>query len=463
MPQSLLDAADSELALDICLPFWQRRAMSMAPAAPTPSGTRETTKLRIGFFVRFPFHQEILGPIHALLRDEFPCLLTPDVEEVIRFEPHILFVSDRFLPRYRRQLPGALLIYTRHGFISKNYAWGVFGEADFVCVSSPWVRDDCARRGWQPQMGFWITGFVPMDNVLSDLAARKQPAMPASFSPKGPTLLYAPTFNRFLNSVEMLGTDWIRQLRARWPDLNVILKPHPHTAERSPESMAILNALAATNERTLLVAGDANIYDLMPMADVLISDASSVAFYYLACDRPIILLNNPRRFEEPRFFDPEGQEWTWRDMALEIDAADTLPDALQRCLEHPEEKAERRAFYRERVFGDLLDGSGAARIAGYVRALAAEAPQDQPWVEIAWNSSRTVGQLRKKIEQLSAAIARPVVVDLKKYPKLQAAVQRNPELQSELSELVKSALRDKFDLKSTPEKSAPDAAEVKNV
>jgi hypothetical protein len=405
-----------------------------------PADIGEKNKMRVGFFVSFPFHQEILAPIHAQLQHDFPCLLTADVTAIIAFRPHILFVSDRFLPRYRQQLPDTILVYTRHGFISKNYAWGVFGEADFVCVSSPWVRDDSARRGWRPQMGFWVTGFVPMDKMLADLAAKKPPELPPGFSPKGPTLLYAPTFNRCLNSIEMLGTDWIRRLRERWPDLNVILKPHPHTREKSPESMAVLDELAASNERTLLVAGDANIYDLMPMADVMISDASSVPFYYLACDRPIILVNNPRRFEEPRFFDPQGQEWTWRDMAVEIERADALPDTLQNCLDHPEEKAERRAFYRERVFGQLLEGDSAARIARYVRALAAPSPQDRPWVEIVWNSSRMISHLKKTVARLSPKTSEPVVVDLGKYPHLRAAAQQQPAVRAELTKVVACAL-----------------------
>ncbi len=401
--------------------------------------------MRIGFFVRFPFHMEILVPIHALLQIDFPCLLSADVDEIIAFRPMVLIVSDRFLPCYREQLPDAILIYTRHGFISKNYSWGVFGEADFVCVSSPWVRDDSQERGWRPQMGFWVTGFVPMDKVLAERAAQKPPELPPGFSRSGPTLLYAPTFNRLLNSVEMLGTDWIRRLRARWPSLNVILKPHPHTATLNPESMTILTELAATNERTLLVPGDANIYELMPMADILMSDASSVAFYFLAWDRPMILVTNPRRFEEPQFFDPEGQEWKWRDMAVDIDHVDALPGAFRACLEHPEEKADRRAFYRERVFGDLLDGGGAARIARYVRALSAPSPEDRPWVEIAWNSSRAIGQLKKTVTQLeSTGARRQVIVNLENYPQLLEAAKRQPSLRMEIGRMVDAALRQRF-------------------
>lgn len=410
----------------------------------TPYGPDEKTKMRVGFFVSFPFHQEILGPIHAELRNDFPCLISTDVAEIVKFRPHILFISDRLLPQYRKQLPDTIIVYTRHGFISKSYAWGVFGEADFVCVSSPWVRDDCARRGWRPQMGYWVTGFVALDEVLAARAAKKQPELPAGFSSAGPTLLYAPTYNRCLSSIEMLGVDWISRLRERCPELNVIVKPHPHTATRSPESMAVINEMVAANERVWLVPSDANVYALMPMADVLLSDASSVPFYYLAWDRPIILVNNPKRFEEPRFFDPEGHEWTWRDMATEIDDAGALPDAFQACLEHPANKAERRAFYRERIFGEFLDGRGAARIARKVRALAGPTPQDRPWVEIVWNSLRTMSGMKKALWKLMPdAEPAPVVVDLDQYPHLRSAVKQQPAVRAELMKVVGKALRER--------------------
>jgi len=41
--------------------------------------------MRIGFFISFPFHREILAPIHAQLEPDFPCLFTSDVEQIIAF------------------------------------------------------------------------------------------------------------------------------------------------------------------------------------------------------------------------------------------------------------------------------------------------------------------------------------------------------------------------------------------
>ena len=52
-----------------------------------------------GFFASFPFHREILAPILGALEGEVPCLMSADVNEIIRFQPRVLFISDVYFPR----------------------------------------------------------------------------------------------------------------------------------------------------------------------------------------------------------------------------------------------------------------------------------------------------------------------------------------------------------------------------
>jgi hypothetical protein len=205
----------------------------------------------------------------------------------------------------------------------------------------------------------------------------------------------------------------------------------------------------------------------MSMADVLISDASSVPFYYLAFDRPIILINNPKRFDEPRFFDPDGPEWVWRDMATQIDDAAALPGALHRCIEHPEELAERRSFYRERIFGEFTDGRAAIRIARKLRALAAPSAHDRSWVEIVWNTMRTMSGMKKALanaepapvpDPVPAAEPAPIVINLDNYPHLRAAAIEQPAVRTELMKVVGRALRER----TGKAPSKPKAAQKQN-
>ena len=67
-------------------------------------------------------------------------------------------------------------------------------------------------------------------------------------------------------------------------------------------------------------------------------------------DRPIILVDSPEDQRDPNAIDPEAPEWVWRDVGLRIDS----PAKLCSALTHPQEKADIRAEYRRRVFGEGL-------------------------------------------------------------------------------------------------------------
>src|SRR5690606_18787072 len=108
--------------------------------------------------------------------------------------------------------------------------------------------------------------------------------------------------------------------------------------------------------------------DVMPWlkaADVLVTDASSVQLEFLALDRPLVLLDNPERAASIHF-DPKGLEWVWRDMGDAIENVEVLPAALSNALDYPRERAPQRAIYRERLFGQLVDGRSGSRLAEHI-------------------------------------------------------------------------------------------------
>lgn len=376
--------------------------------------------VRIGFHIFYDFHHAMLEPVYSILKDEFPCLITKNLNSIVSFKPRILLiVGDRYY-LYRPRLPGTIIIWVKHGFASKNALGRLITGADFACVSSEWVRNECIRRGWNPRLGYWVTGFTPMDCVLNPIL-QKNVSLPEDFSRGKATLLYAPTWNRFFHSAEILGDKWIDKIRENLPDINVIIKPHHNMPKLFPHFMAMWRESARRNERTLLVEDyNSNIYEYLPSADILLSDASSVIFYFLALDRPVILVNNPLRFRDREFFDPEGPEWAWRNLGIQINHVDELQYALIRSLEKPGEKAKERAFYRDRIFGNLLDGYAAERIADKVRALVNPKPEDKEWVTVSWNSIASLKSIDKK--RTIVSYIRPLLIllgfYLQRYPRL---------------------------------------------
>ena len=61
----------------------------------------------------------------------------------------------------------------------------------------------------------------------------------------------------------------------------------------------------------------ADVTAYMLAADIMVSDASSVVFEFLALDRPIVLVTNPLHRADPAY-DPESIIWRWRDVGEEI-------------------------------------------------------------------------------------------------------------------------------------------------
>jgi hypothetical protein len=377
--------------------------------------------MNIGFHLGYEFHHAILDPIYALLKEESPCLLTQDADAIIDFKPKILVLADAHYHFFRGRLPGTIIIWVRHGFSDKNHLGRSITGCDFACVSSEWMRDEYIRMGLRPRLGYWVTGFVPMDKVLAHSKHYNLPVLPRNFSPGRATLLYAPTWNNHLSSAEVLGDRWLDTLARTMPGMNVVIKPHPRIPALFPRWMAMWRAAARRNRQVFLVEdSNADVYDYFGSADILLSDVSSVIFYFLALDRPIILVNNPRRFKDRGFFAPLGHEWQWRDMGTQIERGDELPAAIQRCLQSPAEFSRRRATYRRRIFGNLLDGRAAERIADRVKSLMKPSAQDKAWVSLSWNAASAFGEvdtrraLLLRIRSFLTPLARP----LGRYPRI---------------------------------------------
>ncbi len=322
------------------------------------------------------------------MKDEFNCIFTMDFGAVLSFKPLILILANHHYYYFRGNLSETIIIWTRHGFANKNSLRKAIEGADFACVSSEWVKEDCETKGWRPRLGFWITGFVPMDKIFSG-HCEKSSVLPPEFPFGRKTLLYAPTWNRYFTSVEKIKAEWFEKILDKFPQLNLIIKLHPHIPIFYPEVMKRWGEIK--NERIILVENSSeDIYQFFPFVDILLTDASSVMFYFLAMDKPIILFNNPKRFYEKEYFDPSSPEWTWRDMGEEVGSFEELISAIERSILYPEERSEKRVFYKKRVFGNLTDGRAAERIAEKVRALLAPDEKSKEWVEICWNAVKAM-------------------------------------------------------------------------
>ncbi|OGT79461.1 MAG: hypothetical protein A3H91_05840 [Gammaproteobacteria bacterium RIFCSPLOWO2_02_FULL_61_13] len=350
--------------------FYQGARMSLeAESEAEALYSKGDGTLRVGLHMNKPFHFPFLQPIFAALRPSHPVRLTGEPALLSSFDPQVVVVADIQSVGLRPMLPQAKFVYIRHGMVSKNHLSQVAATSDYCTnVTSAYVADLMVRtHGFQPGQ-IWITGYVPLDPLFR--GARLPLPFPLNRDLK--TILFAPTWNRHMSAADLSRERTVELLRGAREDINVIIKPHPHTIRYNPDWYAAFQQSVGGRANAWLVEDPAaDVTPYLAAADVLVSDASSVTLAYLALNRPIVLVNHPRREQDPGY-NPEGLEWRWRDLAEEVTEIRDLPGAVARALADPGRHAAQRAQYRELLFGNLTDGRAAERIAERIGALAPE-------------------------------------------------------------------------------------------
>ncbi len=323
--------------------------------------------MRVGLHMNKPFHNALLRPLFDRLRTNHPALLTADAVKLCDFAPDVVLVCDSQPRTLRPTLPDARFVYIRHGMISKNHGLRIGRFADYVCASSPEMHDQFVAAGI-PAERIWITGFVQTDSLFS----AEMTAPTIELTAGAHCVLFAPTYNPSLAAAPLVGADVHRRICGARNDVDLVIKPHPTSFTESPEWIDGWRKTAADDPRVHLVDDPAaDVGRWLQAADVLVSDVSSVAFQFLALDRPIVLVTNPAAASDTSHYDPEGIEWCWRDMAEDVRDVENLADAVARALDEPDRFAKQRAGYRERLFGQLTDGRSAERIVERIDALGA--------------------------------------------------------------------------------------------
>lgn len=344
---------------------------SIYAAQKSNRGQISGTRSRIAFHMNEGFHYAIMKPIFDVLKFHFDVIITGDPEWISYFDPAFVFVANKQAESLRAVVPKAKIVYTRHGLISKNFIYDTARSCDYVCVTSEAQQKQFVEEGGFAVEQVWLTGYAQMVPLFKD--ERIPHGLKLHRGRK--KVLYAPTYTYGLSSIPMFlshfNKDFIRSLG----EIEFLIKLHPLVEKIHPSWFREMRQISAKfNNIHLIKNASTDIVPYLQEVDILISDASSVMFQFLALNRPIIAINNPERFTIAEY-DPSGIEWRWRDMMIEIDEITALPEALQLCLENPELHAEKRAQYRKELFGSVTDGRTGERVLEYLKKIA---PGDLP-------------------------------------------------------------------------------------
>lgn len=197
------------------------------------------------------------------------------------------------------------------------------------------------------------TGFVKVDRLRDGSLDRQAILHGLGLRGDRPVLLYAPTGQKG-NSVETTGPEVIRRLAASGR-YDILLKLHDHPRDRNNPGAAEL--LALVDDHTVHVT-DFDIVPYLFVADLLLTDASSVSSEYSLMDRPMVFLDVPELLmaaEKSKKANLDLETWgrkggvvaRWPDEAVE---------AVVWSLAHPDRAGE----VRRAMAADLFYNPGHA-------------------------------------------------------------------------------------------------------
>jgi CDP-glycerol glycerophosphotransferase (TagB/SpsB family) len=188
--------------------------------------------------------------------------------------------------------------------------------------------------------------------------------------PSKKTILYAPTFNP--SSLERFPDNW----PSHFPDYNILVKAHGFTYSRERYSAQRTKLAAWSKFENVYVAtiDDVSLLPFMKDADLLLSEASSTLFEFVALDKPVLVCDfyklkwsyrGPFKYRfEKRF----GQDNViYKDIGAHAYSYPELRKLLEQQLDNPGQYKEQRRLYTRDHVGNV-DGKASQRIADYLEA-----------------------------------------------------------------------------------------------
>ncbi|MFG0318282.1 MAG: CDP-glycerol glycerophosphotransferase family protein [Planctomycetota bacterium JB042] len=268
---------------------------------------------------------------------------------VARFMPWDVYLSPNFsqriIPRFAK-----LKVQIFHGVSFKNCAIKPKSTMfDRLFLPGPYHRRQFIERGLfeEGDPRLVMTGLPKVDRLVDGSIDPAQVLLALDLDPALPTVLYAPTGDSG-NSLNRHGEAIIEALLDL--PINLIVKPHDHASEDPECSIDWPTRLSEWRHERLRADLGSDIVPLLAAADLLLTDASSVAFEYTLVDRPIVFFDVPEILYGMRKSKIDLDTWGRKGGEI-VKTADELREVVPRLLENPEEKGEiRRAIANDLFF-----------------------------------------------------------------------------------------------------------------
>lgn len=275
------------------------------------------------------------------------------VDEIRDMDFAVVFAANTKFLRPRSQGASVQIF---HGISFRNKA--IRGEnmgADYYFLVGPYMRRRFVENGLMEEgdpRGLSI-GFPKTDRLVDGSLDRAELLARHQLDPSLPVVLFAPTGQRY-NSLETMGEAVLRELSAAG-DFQVVLKPHDHAKKDSGDLVDQLSALQLP--RVTIIEAHVDVVPLLYLADLLITDASSVSSEYSLLDRPMVFLDVPELLRKAESKEGAFDLATWGRRGGDlVERPDGVVAAVRAGLESP----ERHGQIRRSMASDLFFNPGNA-------------------------------------------------------------------------------------------------------
>lgn len=212
---------------------------------------------------------------------------------------------------------------------------------DFLFVIGPYMRRKFIETGILPENDPRAVpvGFPKTDPLLDGTLNRQALLRGFGFGGRRAVLLYAPT-GEACNSLETIGEEVIGRL-AGDGRYDLLVKPHDHPKNVDIDWYARLAPFESAHTR---VVRERDVIPLLACADLLITDASSVANEFTLLNRPIVFLDVPELLRRSREGGAQLDLQTWgRRGGITVEQPEKVEAAVADSLALPECGSDIRA------------------------------------------------------------------------------------------------------------------------
>ncbi len=267
------------------------------------------------------------------------------------YKPDITFIAD-FSYQYVEGL--GKIVNLGHGTISKGW---FFSEspiskrencADLICVPGTIHKKILEKQVFKP---IEVTGMPKLDNLRNKENIPEKLAS-LGLDPNNKTLLFAPTFNPELSLLPHLGNK-IRELIPTY--INLIIKLHGASSEDWKE---MYRNIAFENKNTYF-ADNLDITPYFQLADILLTDVSSVIYEFISLDKPVILFDSPDQIRYPNH-NENNLEYRFRNVGTRFSQINKLPQIIFNSFMNPVMTEEQKKIAEQ--FISVKDGTSAEKV-----------------------------------------------------------------------------------------------------